>query len=202
MTAYQIQAIETRYGGTLFRSRLEARWAAFFDLVGWRWDYEPVDLKGWIPDFVIAGAKPIFVEVKPYLDPEEPLVAQTQREIESAYQGPNEVLLLGALIGWETCFLDGPAIGIIGEWYNQADGLEGCVPEYVAEHFEYCDPPVFWWQSAISQCGGRDFCAEYGSYTHRISGMWDAARHIVGTDLAQLQLLWRDAGNRVQWRGR
>lgn len=36
-----IQAIETRYAGCRFRSRLEARWAVFFDSLGIRWEYEP-----------------------------------------------------------------------------------------------------------------------------------------------------------------
>lgn len=44
-------AIPTMYAGVQFRSRLEARWAAFFDLVGWKWEYEPFDLEGYIPDF-------------------------------------------------------------------------------------------------------------------------------------------------------
>lgn len=34
-------AIETRYSGCRFRSRLEARWAMFFDHMGLRWSYEP-----------------------------------------------------------------------------------------------------------------------------------------------------------------
>ena len=36
-----IQAIETRYAGHRFRSRLEARWAVFFDALGIKWQYEP-----------------------------------------------------------------------------------------------------------------------------------------------------------------
>lgn len=36
-----IQPIETRYAGCRFRSRLEARWAVFFDTLGVRWEYEP-----------------------------------------------------------------------------------------------------------------------------------------------------------------
>ena len=31
----KIAAIPTTYSGVVFRSRLEARWAAFFDLCGW-----------------------------------------------------------------------------------------------------------------------------------------------------------------------
>ncbi|MFD8261595.1 hypothetical protein ACFV19_22255 [Streptomyces griseoluteus] len=36
-----IRAIETSYAGHRFRSRLEARWAVFFDSLGMRWEYEP-----------------------------------------------------------------------------------------------------------------------------------------------------------------
>lgn len=53
MTSHVDCAIPTRYLGIQFRSRLEARWAAFFSLVGWRWRYEPIDLAGYIPDFIV-----------------------------------------------------------------------------------------------------------------------------------------------------
>jgi hypothetical protein len=51
-----IKAIETRYKGYRFRSRLEARWAVFFDALDIHWEYEPegFDLgkAGWyLPDF-------------------------------------------------------------------------------------------------------------------------------------------------------
>lgn len=58
-------AIPTTFEGVNFRSRLEARWAAMFDLLGWRWTYEPIDLAGYIPDFVVHLAEPTLVEVKP-----------------------------------------------------------------------------------------------------------------------------------------
>ena len=61
-----MKAIPTSYGGANFRSRLEARWAAFFDLAAIRWTYEPMDLDGWAPDFMLStSACPIMVEVKP-----------------------------------------------------------------------------------------------------------------------------------------
>lgn len=50
------RGIPTLYAGTQFRSRLEARWAALFDLLGWPWEYEPIDLPGWIPDFRIGDS--------------------------------------------------------------------------------------------------------------------------------------------------
>ena len=36
-----LRAIQTEYKGYLFRSRLEARWAVFFDACGVDWEYEP-----------------------------------------------------------------------------------------------------------------------------------------------------------------
>lgn len=64
-----IAAIPTRYAGVNFRSRLEARWAAFFDQCGLTWGYEPIDLNGYIPDFLVElpHARILF-EVKPGLD--------------------------------------------------------------------------------------------------------------------------------------
>lgn len=95
---YSHKAIPTKYKGIQFRSRLEARWACFFDLIQWDWEYEPVDLDGWIPDFVIGPdcVDRIFVEVKPYLA--EP----SNEEVKRMFGGmlhrdwPDEILLLCA----------------------------------------------------------------------------------------------------------
>lgn len=66
-----IQAIQTDYAGCRFRSRLEARWAVFFDQIGMAWQYEPqgFDLAGerYLPDFFLptaAGRSGMWVEVK------------------------------------------------------------------------------------------------------------------------------------------
>lgn len=59
-----MKAIATTYRGTRFRSRLESRWAAFFDLLGFEWQYEPFDARGYIPDFLLNGA--LLCEVKPH----------------------------------------------------------------------------------------------------------------------------------------
>ena len=56
----------TTYKGIRFRSRLEAKWAAFFDQIAWPWEYEPFDLGAWSPDFLIKGPqRSLLVEVKP-----------------------------------------------------------------------------------------------------------------------------------------
>lgn len=66
MGDYRIAAHPTKYGDVMFRSRHEATWAAFFDKLGWAWDYEPFDLIGWVPDFLLRGfGEDVLVEVKP-----------------------------------------------------------------------------------------------------------------------------------------
>lgn len=63
-----IKAIETRYKGYRFRSRLEARWAVFFDSLGVKWEYEregfDLGKSGYyLPDFFIPELG--WVEIKP-----------------------------------------------------------------------------------------------------------------------------------------
>lgn len=58
-----IRAIETRYAGHKFRSRLEARWAVFFDHLGIPWEYEAQGFE-WGPQTVFCdswtdGVRPI-----------------------------------------------------------------------------------------------------------------------------------------------
>ncbi len=70
-----LQAIPTTYAGHRFRSRLEARWALFFDFIGMRWEYEKEAFSldvggervGFTPDFWLAGIRAWF-EVKPAWD--------------------------------------------------------------------------------------------------------------------------------------
>lgn len=75
-----IKAIETEYNGYKFRSRLEARWAVFFDALGVEYEYEPEGFelhsgKWYLPDFRLkcygtrgyCGKDPfdLYIEVKP-----------------------------------------------------------------------------------------------------------------------------------------
>lgn len=62
-----MQAIPTEYNGYSFRSRLEARWAVFFDLVDWQYVYEPEGYMSqgekYLPDFFLPDYN-IYAEVK------------------------------------------------------------------------------------------------------------------------------------------
>ena len=64
-----IKAIETSYEGYKFRSRLEARWAVFFDALGLPWEYEKEgidlgELGCYLPDFWFPTLR-VWAEVKP-----------------------------------------------------------------------------------------------------------------------------------------
>ncbi len=64
-----MNAIETIYKGYRFRSRLEARWAVFFDSLNIAWDYEKegFDIGGqwYLPDFWLPEFG-LWVEIKPF----------------------------------------------------------------------------------------------------------------------------------------
>lgn len=82
-----MKPIETEYKGYKFRSRLEARWAIFFDEIGAKWEYEPEgyrlkDGTYYLPDFLLHGVRgrgvgweetvnDIFVEIKGVLTDED-----------------------------------------------------------------------------------------------------------------------------------
>jgi hypothetical protein len=107
-------SIATAYRQYEFRSRLEAKWAVFFDLCGWSWSYEPIDLNGWIPDFAI-GERPVLVEVKPFFGEDEWDEAKA-KIVASGCRQP--VVLLGCDPVWlsvEEEFCNAPTVGWIFE---------------------------------------------------------------------------------------
>jgi len=65
----EIKPIETIYNGYKFRSRLEARWAVFFDALGIKYEYENegYDLGEaglYLPDFWLPK-QDVFIEIRP-----------------------------------------------------------------------------------------------------------------------------------------
>lgn len=177
---YDIKAKETRYGGINFRSRLEAKWAAFFDLIGWNWTYEPVDFRGWTPDFAIKGSsKPVYVEVKPIYDIEKKVTNKID-----ASDCNNEVLLVGA---------EGPflyhGIPTVG-WLRDAWFHDDNIP------VDAWDQTVLGrWKQGEGQIG---FCTLGGSYTDRITGEYDGSCGF-DVDLEEVQAMWREAHNRTRF---
>ncbi len=106
-TSTKIKPIETIYKGYRFRSRLEARWAVFFDALGINWEYETegYDILGewYLPDFWLYDYN-CFAEIKP--TPEDTTLYSNFRDI----VGRAIVLLCGSpwdytgyWFGWDTC---------------------------------------------------------------------------------------------------
>jgi hypothetical protein len=202
---YGIKAVETEYAGTIFRSRLEARWAAFFDILGWPWVYEPFDLDGWFPDFLLEPVhmgfehlssggpveqnRPVLVEVKPI----GRFCPETAKRISNALvKSENELepLLLGLSPLFDLPYYE-TAVGWLGEDYQDPN------PESPRHYFEY----------AVLRSGDEipgntkikaDFCHENGHWKHRITGYYDGM--LGGFKKNVCQKYWGEACNKVKYR--
>lgn len=90
--------IDTEYKGYYFRSRLEARWAVFFEKMGWEWKYEHEGFKlpsgNYLPDFYFPSLN-LYAEVKPQqLNQREFKLCCELSDIVSKEMGDISVLLL------------------------------------------------------------------------------------------------------------
>lgn len=168
-----IEARPTWFRGVQYRSRLESKWAALFEIAQWPADYEPADveLANYIPDFLIRFQRaPIAVEVKPLCwdgsDAERSILDAAQAKLQS-WEG--EALIVGAFVDH--------ALGLI-----RSDGV---------------------WQHAFTfrclDCGCRSFAAESDSWHCRVNGCYFGKRHI-GVDGWDRIGDFKEAANRVQWR--
>ena len=116
-------AITTTYDGIEYRSRLEARWAAFMKNIGWDIVYEPFDGDGYIPDFLVQGSRPMLVEVKPAVTLAEYEAAVPKAEKGLAAHWDHDILIVGAsplpgLDSWFGKYF--PSAGILGEYVGGA----------------------------------------------------------------------------------
>lgn len=124
MTVPTIKAIETHYKGYRFRSRLEARWAVFFDALGIKWEYEAEGYRlpsgaHYLPDFwlpTFGGG--MYVEVKPIggdLTKAYELAEASGKQVLLALGSPDtrvyDVIWYGSLEVWDEGregYVDGP----------------------------------------------------------------------------------------------
>ena len=79
-----IKAIKTKYKSNWFRSRLEAKWAKYFDVLGIEYVYEPegfsFENETYLPDFLIMGNT--YIEVKPK-EPTKEYIDKLKRFVKS-----------------------------------------------------------------------------------------------------------------------
>lgn len=190
---YSRLAMPTTYSGVNFRSRLEAKWAAFFDIVGWTWEYEPAtEFRGWIPDFRLLGAeRDVFCEVKPVESRDDALWFEAASKIMASgvVAAGREPVILGS---WPI----GDQLGWICQWWGDQNPEDRIV--------EWAD-----WLPACFGCwtdgrGKLGFCAgDEGIYKDRISGGYDGGHYgnlNAGRIEPMVRAAWLQAGNAVQWK--
>jgi hypothetical protein len=170
-----VNDIECTYAGQGFWTHLHAHWAAFFDLLGWRWEHRPRCTKG-VPDFVLLFERPILVRVV--------ADAFSCREISKAFtpefDGGRDHLMLGAVPTLFTQFdPERPAIGL----------LQDVEDANIGPCFEH----AIW--MTCDDCRRPSFFHGSGSWKCRVCGFYDGSHHSSPPDIARL---WREAGSRVK----
>ena len=177
-----ITAIPTTYKGIEFRSRLEAKWAVMFNQLGWTWEYEPIDLNGYIPDFILTFLyAPMLVEVKPATTREE-LEDATRKIVNSGWTG--EALIVGATISFDysACF---HKFGLVSQWQTSQEGVK-----------------TIWWDYAqfheCSECKRQSFHHENGAWFCYVCGKGDGDHYLIPSDA--LANAWTTAINTIKYR--
>lgn len=95
----EAKALETHYAGYRFRSRLEARWAVFFDTAGIAWEYERQGFRlsdgtCYLPDFWLPAIG-IWIEVKGVV----PTQAERMKAILLSLQDRHDTVVVVGLPG-------------------------------------------------------------------------------------------------------
>jgi len=190
--------IPTTYRYNAMRSRLEARWASFFDLIGWRWTYEPLDAEGYVPDFLIHGARPFFIEVGPCITQADYEAKSAKAEAAAASLG-RDLLVVGVTpiadisTNWDP---GDPVAGWLGEFFPATPSLD---PELGGPSEDVLSFGGGMW----SRCGVCDVLAvfhDFQSYTCRPCGHYTGGHHQGAANPRDLEQLWAQAGSRVQWK--
>lgn len=193
MSGYTIAATPTLYRGRQYRSRLEARWAAFFDRLGWAHEYEPFDLGPWSPDFLLPDMS-VLVEVKPAteFDPD------VCRKIIGALRRSGHER---ALMTFVAPVLDGE-VAVIGTY---VEGFE----EEPETAFKPAIAMVGWLQKARQPHFGAEIVTFRGvdgprgwGTAHGDAGEWADSRAAPWPYGRYTMELWADASNAVQWEPR
>jgi hypothetical protein len=179
-------SIPTNYKGVEYRSRLEARWAAFFDLIGWQHTYEPFDGNGYIPDFLIHGNRPLLIEIKP-----ANTMTQYQAPIAKIERGlrdrDEDVLILGVDPIARLAPTAGdahPVAGLLGQRGGEMD--------WATAHWFRC-----------LECQGTSVFHPIMAFTGRPCGCapFGGDSHLGYANRNFISYSWAEATNLVKWRG-
>ncbi|MGO8990344.1 MAG: hypothetical protein ACLQGU_05185 [bacterium] len=97
-----MKAIPTKYGGTTFRSKLEASYAKTLDLLTIKWTYETngFDLGSikYLPDFWLPDIR-TFLEVKGPFIPGAEKARELSKKVEDDWWDPSSIVIIGNELG-------------------------------------------------------------------------------------------------------
>ena len=197
---YHLFAVETEYRGYRFRSRLEARWAAFFDACGVKWEYEPDGFELpegqlYLPEFLLHGVtfnhdgysrdNDLFVTVRSQISRADAEAIRTFAfpfgEDEHSLEVMNPVLLVG----------DIPAGACIGAVTDAVfDAAYGPAPQGVAPfNFETVDGDYFGAMPGVGKDGSFQL---FGDHSFYLSDMDCLATERAYRAARQLQFAFRE----------
>ena len=160
----------------LFRSRIEAQWAYVFDVLGFQWEYEPFDLQGYIPDFILNYKdESLLIEIKGDCDIWGSFLPHKEKIENSGWDG--KFIILGSTYKYHDAYNTDDRLWVnIGKIFDK--GIEDdCVIRQVNTH-----------ESVIWEIGG--------SWMYDIlPGSWN----ISGKN--HFDEIWAFAKNASQWKG-
>lgn len=125
------------YNGLHFRTSLEARWAAFFDLAEWEWHANPSPVNDWSPDFRVTfpcthsecgGSHTLLIAVLPITRIDDfkghPCLSYAYgRGIAAGIDGGAAFGISPSITTWEMAHGAGGGIEEVSSWVRNADAL-------------------------------------------------------------------------------
>lgn len=184
--------------GLMFRSRIEAKWAWMFEFLGWKWDYEPFDLGGYIPDFLLTfdhgdRIHQCLVEVKS----EMTLAGLQSHEEKIEACGFMDLSGLNPIDSDKDLIILGGSLILSG---HQRDDVfsPGVICDGYAGTFDHIR------MFSCRECGKISFCSCTGWFHCRVSGCYDGDHHLRALNQKEINLIrsyWAEACNRTQWKG-
>ncbi|SMG40968.1 hypothetical protein [Dethiosulfovibrio salsuginis] len=175
-----------------FKTRQEAKWAAFFTLCGWEWTYLPGVFGEWVPEFSIKGASgDIFVDVQSVSSVPRAALKEIRR---ATATHPLHCLVLGKsflrasfddevrMLGWELSPSEILDLPLDDDDIDEEDAWD----QVVLRRWE----------------GAPGFCSYLGDYTDRISGKHDGSdcswgEECESNDELFFSQLWQEADEAV-----
>lgn len=167
-----MKPIQTEYKGYLFRSRLEARWAVFFDACHVRWEYEPQGYvldngQYYLPDFLLHGVDgrcgpDLYVEVKGVMTESDAAkidAFSNPHECGDVMQADNPTLVLPQIPDGETMY---DIIRFCEDWGYSGFPGEPCRP--YPFNFETIDGDYFVTHPGINKNGHFELFGDDSTY--------------------------------------